>query len=127
LAKPIQCEAIRGFATSIAALFSLHVCRNLLYESESSQDGIIKANPLKNSPAMFLLRFLYFLPSLMKNEPMRTKTAIHFQEKLRLLIDFATERRDFYFVWSMPVVPAARPATPRPDTPKVIHLINKTA
>jgi hypothetical protein len=75
---------------------------------------------------MFLLRFLYFLPSLMKNEPTRTKTATNFQEKLRLLIDFATERRDFYFVWSMPVG-APRPVTPRQEMPKVVQLLNKTA
>jgi hypothetical protein len=125
LNNPIECEAIRGFASSVGYIFSSHVCRNLLYESELHFADIIKANPLKNSPAMFLLRFLYFLPTLMKNEPTKTATANNFQQKLQLLIEFATDRRDFYFVWSVP--PATRTnLPPRPDTPKVIHLLNKT-
>jgi hypothetical protein len=107
-------------------MFSANVCSNLIYESELGGIDVLKANPLRNSPAMFVLRFLFSLPSLMKNEAPTTTSAKNFQEKLKILIEFATERKDFYFIWSVPPT-APRPlTTAKPDTPKVILLINRT-
>jgi hypothetical protein len=128
LNEPRQCEGIRAFTAAFGNIFAAHVALTLLYESELHSAEIIKANPLRNTPGMFVLRFLYFLPTLMKAEATHTSSAIDFQEKLKLLISFATERREFYFVCPVSPSPAKPVVTVKPETatPRVILLVGKS-
>jgi hypothetical protein len=124
LDDPLQCELLRCFCASFANMFAANVCSYLLYESEVGYADTIKQNPLANSPAMFILRFLYALPGLMKTEPLDTPTALNMQNYLQILIDFATERGSQYFVW--PVSPGSKGAAgPKTEAiPRAVHFLN---
>ena len=93
-----QTESIRSFCKSFGSIFSAHVTLLLLYESEMHSADVIKQNPLRNSPAMYLLRFLYAFPSLMKSESTETASAKIMQKHLKELIKFATKNSKLYFV-----------------------------
>ena len=94
----MQCEGIRSFCTSFCSIFSQNVCTFLLYEKEMVHLDLINQNPLRNSPAIFLLRFFYFLPTLFKAERTDTEAAKQFQEEVKLLIDFAEKNANLYFI-----------------------------
>ena len=94
----MQCERIRAFVRAFGEIFAAHVILFLLHQSEKDVTETIRASPLRNSPAMFLLRFLYFLPNLMKSESTDSEFAVMWQQNLQLLIDFATERSAHFFV-----------------------------
>ena len=94
----MQCESIRSFVRSFGNIFSAHVILFLLYQSEKDISETIRANPLRNSPSIFLLRFLYFLPSLLKSEATDSEFSVFWQKNLEVLIAFATEKSDYFFV-----------------------------
>lgn len=93
----MQCERLRSFCTSFCSIFSQNVCTFLLYEKEMSHSDVISQNPARNAPAIMLLRFFYFLPTLLKAERADTESAKQFQENLRLLVDFAERNANLYF------------------------------
>ncbi|OHT17435.1 hypothetical protein TRFO_12398 [Tritrichomonas foetus] len=94
----VQCESVRSFCTSFGSIFSAHVTLVLLYESEMHSSETIKINPLRNSPAMYMLRFLYYFPTLMKNEPTDTPAAVSYQEHLKVLTEFASKKSKYFFI-----------------------------
>jgi hypothetical protein len=132
LDDPMQCERIRAFCSSFANIFAAHVAWNLLYEAEMNYTEVIKQNPLKNSPAIFVLRFLYYLPSLFKTEPIDTPSALNMQANFKLLIDFAHEKRDRFFTLPKQVhthpPPPPRPALPvkSESASRVVLILNKS-
>ncbi|OHS98425.1 hypothetical protein TRFO_35163 [Tritrichomonas foetus] len=93
-----QTESVRAFCKCFGSIFMAHVALLLLYESEMHSAEVIKQNPLRNSPAMFVLRFLYSFPSLMKNESADTPAAKTMQEHLKELIKFAAKNSKYFFV-----------------------------
>lgn len=96
--NPVMCESFRAFCRSFSSMFSQNVASCLLYESEMHFSDVIKANPLRNSPAIFLLRFLYYIPTLLRGESIDSLVALQFQSNLKLLIDYAEEVSKYYFV-----------------------------
>lgn len=106
LDDPIQYEEIRSFVRSFGEMFSSHVALFLLYEEETDSKShektpiadIIRANPLRNTPAIFILRFLYYFPTMMKAEPTDTPAAEILQRNLKLLIDYATTHAQYFFI-----------------------------
>lgn len=116
-----QTESVRAFCLAFGSIFSAHVTLVLLYESEMhSSAEIIRQNPLRNSPAMLILRFLYAFPTLMKNEPTDTPAALSMQEHLRNLISFAEKNSKYYFVLPVVHTPSSKISTNR-----VVLKVNK--
>ncbi|KAH0792272.1 hypothetical protein GPJ56_003798 [Histomonas meleagridis] len=93
-----QCEMLKAFCISFSSMFSQHVPYFLLYEKEMTYSELIKQDPIRNSPAIFLLRFFYFLPTMLKSEKPDSEPSKRFQEYLKLMVDFATKNADLYFV-----------------------------
>ena len=98
LSDRMKCESFRAFCSSFGAIFSAHVAIALLYPEEMPNANIIKIDPLRNSPAIYILRFLYSFPELMKNENPESLFAIEYQNNLKLLIEFASKHSKYYFV-----------------------------
>lgn len=96
--NPQKTEMARAFCNSVASLFAKNVVQFLLYDSESHRADTIKMDPLKNTPAIFVLRFLYFLPSLLKDEDPTTELSKSLQDFLATLANFATKVADTLFI-----------------------------
>lgn len=115
-----QTESVRAFCLAFGSIFSAHVTLVLLYENEMHSADIIRQNPLRNSPAMLILRFLYAFPNLMKNEPTDTPAALAMQEHLKNLISFAEKNSKYYFV-----LPVVHNTSSKIGTGRVVLKVNK--
>ncbi|KAK8884553.1 hypothetical protein M9Y10_043667 [Tritrichomonas musculus] len=119
-----QTESVRSFCIAFGSIFSAHVTLLLLYENEMHYAEIIRQNPLRNSPAMLILRFLYAFPSLMKNEQTDTPAALTMQEHLKNLITFAEKNSKYYFV--LPVVTIHNSQSSKMGSSRVVLKVNKS-
>ena len=93
----LKSEKIKSFTSSIASLYSNNVVSSLLYETESSYVETIKIDPLRNTPAIFILRFLYYLPTIMKGENPDTEVSKNLKIDLESLIEFSSKNINRYF------------------------------
>ena len=93
----MKTESIKAFTESMRNLFKTHLLNYLLYEPEHTIDTI-KTDMLQNTPAIFVLRFLYFLPSLLKNEDPNSEVAQPIQKGIKLLLEFAENHGNSFFL-----------------------------
>ena len=115
---PLEAELFRSFVLSISSIFSSHVSLCLLYDLEmnNSIEPIIRANPLSNSPSIYLLRFLYYFPDLMSYDVISDENLTEIIQKyLKTLIDFCQEHSHLFV---LPVAPSK--ADSRGDTRIII-------
>lgn len=87
---------------SVQSLFQKHIMGSLLYLSESSDNSItriIKEDPLRNTPAIFVLRFIYFIPTLFEKDDPDSEHGQMWRNFFKKLTDFAAERHGDFFVF----------------------------
>ena len=94
---PMKTELVKAFTDSMRSLFQKHLLSSLLYEPEHTIDTI-KTDMLQNTPAIFVLRFLYFLPSLLKYDDPNSEVAQPIQNGIKMLLEFAENHGNSFFV-----------------------------
>jgi len=94
----IQSGVIKAFTASISSMFSNSVINCLLYDKESRFLDAIRLNPLQNTPAIIILRFLYIIPNLMKNENTESDISCFVQTHLKHLTAFAEKNAQHFFL-----------------------------
>ena len=104
---PLEAEQFRSFVLMISSLFSAHVSLCLLYDLEmnnNSYEAIIKANPLFNSPSIYLLRFLYYFPDLMSSEDIADENLTKLIQKyIKKLIRFCKKNSNLFILPEPPM------------------------
>ena len=97
----MKSEMVKCFSDTIRSLFTNYLISSLLYESEHTIE-VLKTDQLINTPAIFILRLLYFLPSLLRNEDPETDIAKNLQEGIEKLVQFADKNSSEFFILPSP-------------------------
>lgn len=94
----MKTEQYRMFTEMISSIFQKNVIPFLLYDQEHTVTETIKSDILANTPAIFILRFIYYLPELLKYEDPESETSKKMQEGIKRLLDFCIENANEFFV-----------------------------
>ena len=78
-------------------MFNSVVIPSLLYESEKPFSEKLNANRLQNSPAIFILRFLYYFPHLMVNESPHSGAGKGMCDMIKELTSYCQKNCTIYF------------------------------
>lgn len=97
----MKSEMAKCFTDTIRSLFTKYLLSSLLYEPEHTIE-VLKTDQLVNTPAIFILRLLYFLPTLLRTENPDSDIARNLQEGIAKLIKFADENSSEFFILPNP-------------------------
>lgn len=94
----MQTEQYREFTETVRSIFQKNIVPKLLYDSEHNNIETIKSDILRNTPAIFILRFIYDLPEYLKYEDPESEISKKMQDGIKKLIEFCVENASTFFV-----------------------------